>query len=116
MWKMIFLILISFFTIVFSQSAQQEAQITSYEVNIPAHKITKIIMYNSDSTNCFTIFDNIIEKKQKLIFIVQPMYFMERNIYKNAIVLPFPKTNSGIFYISYSNKDTSFVKKMVFLK
>jgi len=115
MWKIIFLIIISYFW-VYSQKTQQKTHITSYEVDIPANKFTKIIMYNTDSTNSFTLFDNIIERKQKVIFIIQPIYFIERNNYKNEIVLPFPITNSGMFYIHYSNQDTSYVKKMVFLK
>jgi len=115
MWKIIFLLIVAY-ALLYSQNVKQKAQITSYEVNIPANKLTKITMYNPDSTEAFTLFENIIEQKQKIIFIVQPIYFSERDNYKNEIVLPFPKTTSGVFYIKYSNQDTSFIKKMIFLK
>jgi len=111
MSKILILIFISFLTIY-----SQESHITKYEVDIPANKLTKIIMFNADSTNSFTLFDNIIEQKQKVIFIIQPLYFSERNKYHNEIVLPFPRITSGLYSIHYLNQDTSFVKKMLFLK
>lgn len=116
MWKVIFLFLINTTALIYSQGNQQKTQITHYEVDIPANMLTKIIMYNSDSTNFFTLFDNIIEQEQKVIFIIQPTFFSEKSNYKNEIVLPFPKIESGMYSIHYTNKDTSFVKKMVFLK
>ena len=115
MWKMFLFVFISSF-LVYSQDNQTKAQITSYEVYIPANKLTKIIMCDSDSTNYFILFDSIIQQKQKVIFLVQPYYFNERCKYQDAIVIPFPNVNSGMYLIHYSNKDTSFVQKMIFLE
>lgn len=117
MWRIIFLFLIPFSVLIHSQNDQQKKPwITRYEFEIPANLLTKIVMYNSDSTTSFTLFENIIEIKQKVVFITQPAYFFEKNNYKDDIVIPYPKTESGLYSIHYLNKDTSFVKKMVFLK
>ncbi|HSW55460.1 MAG TPA: hypothetical protein VLH59_10235 [Ignavibacteriaceae bacterium] len=111
MLKLFFLFLITTTALIYSQANQQKVQITSSEFEIPANMLTKIVLYNSDSTNSFTLFDNIIEQRQKVIFIIQPTFFTEKSNYKNEIVLPFPKIESGMYSIHYSNKDTSFVKK-----
>ena len=115
MSKMICFIVLSY-SLLYAQNNQQESQILSWEIAIPANEPTKVIMYDSDSTHSFTLFDNILTQEQKVIFITQPMYFSEKNKYKDEIVLPFPQTQSGLYYIRYSNKDTSYVKKMIFLK
>jgi hypothetical protein len=90
---MIFLFLMTT-ALIYSQDNKKTAQITSYEVIIPENMLTKIVMYNSDSTNSFVLLDNIIEQKQKVVFIVQPSYFTERNNYKDEIILPFPQVES----------------------
>lgn len=115
MW-LIFIFMIISFSLSYSQNDNTKAQITNFEVEIPANKLTKINMYNSDSSKVFVLFDNILEQNQKVLFIVQPTFYQERGNYENYIVLPFPKINSGLYFIHFENQDTCFVKKMVFLK
>jgi hypothetical protein len=115
MRKFFLLLIISFFSI-YPQSALPKAQIVSYEVDIHANEITKIILYNADSTISYTLFNNIIKQNQKLVFITQPQYFIERKKYLNKITIPFPATVSGLYYIYYYSPDTCYTKKMLFLK
>lgn len=113
--RVFFLVLVPLLC-VYSQSVRQKSHTTTYEVTVPANELTKITMYNADSTHSFILFENIIEKKQKLIFIIQPTYFSQRTRYKNEIVLPFPKVKSGAYFIKFSNRDTTYNKEMIFLK
>jgi hypothetical protein len=115
MRKLLFLLLISFFS-VYPQSALTKAQIVSYEVDIHANETIKIVLYNADSTISYTLFNNIIGQNQKLVFITQPQYFIERKKYLNKITIPFPTLVSGLYYIYYYSPDTCYTKKMLFLK
>lgn len=111
------IIIFCFLTLnLFAQNQNRESHIISEEIKLQANVRTKIFLYNRDSTETFILFDNIITKPEKLVFIFQPNYYEERNKYKDAIVLPFPLLKSDLYYIKFVTKDTSYVKKFLFMQ
>lgn len=97
-------------------NGQNKAQITSYEFDVKANEHCLIILYNQDSTKSFTLFDNILEKSQKIIFIIQKEFYKERLKYPDKIVLPFPLLDSGMYNLIFQENDKVNKKKIIFLK
>jgi hypothetical protein len=102
---------------VYSQElVKNKSHIISQTLNIEKNKRTTITLINSDSTQKFILFDNILEEPQAIIFIHQPYYFQERDKICDKIVMPFPIITPGMYYINYVTSDTVYTKKFVYLK
>ncbi len=93
-----------------------DSHIISQEITISPNIRTTITLSNADSTQHFILFDNILEKTQKVMFIHQPYFFKEREKIKDKIVLPFPTINPGMYYLRYSSSDTCYTHKFIFLE
>lgn len=97
-------------------AAQGKSQITFYEFEIPENTHCKIILYDQDSTKSFTLFDNILEKPQKLILYLQKEFYKEKYNYPDKIVLPFPILDSGMYYLHFQKNEQVDKQKIIFLK
>lgn len=86
------------------------------QYNIPANKLTRIVLYNSDSTKTYTLFDNILERSQKLIILHQPSYYLHKYEYKDDMVIPYPILEYGLYYINYCNSDTCYTQKFYLIR
>ncbi|MGE5436227.1 MAG: hypothetical protein ACM3O3_03285 [Syntrophothermus sp.] len=95
--------------------AQEGPWIYSSKFEIAANERCTISLYNKDSTMSFVLFDNILEKAQEIVFITQSKYHSEKDKYPNAIVLPFPIIENGLYYLKYQSGDKIKIEKIFFL-
>lgn len=114
----IFLLIIMFSTTLCQekQLSLEETWNVSESFNLKKNIRTTISMYDQDSMTVFYLFDNIVIKDASLRFILSDQYWCDRGRYDDDLILPLPPLENKLYYIKFSSKEYTFIKKFLYIK
>lgn len=84
--------------------------------SIERNKRTTITLFNKDSSIVYCLFDNEIYKDISLRFLLSEKYLELKSNYNEDIILPLPPLKNELYFIKYTNDDTTFTRKFIYLK
>lgn len=107
---------VSLLHIINAQNEPNPFSVYDMDYDIEANKKTTIELYNIEGEKIFMLFDNILSRDQKITFYFQPDFWEHKCENDSELALPLPMLENGVYFVRCISPDTSYARKIVFMK